>query len=162
MPSDAIALNNGSLLLNTNTSSISRQSSNMNFGSHLRSALGISANVLGKATEIAAPFVPGASVVSAALHGAGNRLQGAGDFLASSGFGSGLVGNGGSGISGGTGGTQNLVSSVGELQKNMIEMNAYMLGVQNKFQQLNVLHTTLSNALKAKHDTEKNSISNIR
>lgn len=162
MPNDAIALNSGSLLLNTNTSTISRQSSNMNFGSRLRNAVGISANVLGKATDVAAPFVPGASVVSAALHQAGNKLQGSNNFLGSNGFGAGLAENGGFGVSGGSGGPQNLVSSVGDLQKNMVEMNAYMLGVQNKFQQLNVLHTTLSNALKAKHDTEKTSISNIR
>lgn len=70
--------------------------------------------------------------------------------------------------SGGTGGTSLVGGGIdggggieSSLQQSQ-EMNLYMLNVQQQVQQQNQQFTTLSNVMKAQHDTVKTAIGNIR
>ena len=56
----------------------------------------------------------------------------------------------------------NMVQSMEQLQEKMVSMNVYMLGLQQSFHDMNQKYSAVSNMLKTKHDTEKNTISNLR
>jgi hypothetical protein len=59
---------------------------------------------------------------------------------------------------GGTNGTGSLENSLAK----QAEDNLYYLGLQQRIQDENRHYTTVSNVLKAQHDTVKNSIGNLR
>lgn len=62
----------------------------------------------------------------------------------------------------GAGGASNAGGGIEASIQQSQEMNLYMLGVQQEVQQQNQHFTTLSNVMKAQHDTVKTAIGNIR
>ena len=95
--------------------------------------------------EAAAAFVPGGSVVSAAIQAAASTALTAG-------------GTAGGGVAGaGTPG-----SGMGDALQQSADQNMQFLQLQQQMQQENQKFTTLSNVLKARHETAKNAIGNIR
>jgi hypothetical protein len=111
--------------------------------------------IVARGAEAALSVVPGGPVVATALR------SGAGI----SGYGSaaGPVGGGMSAEGPGAGGsTGNAGSGIdGALAKGQ-EDNMYYLNLQMQMQQQNQQFSTLSNVIKAEHDTAKNAIGNIR
>jgi subtilisin family serine protease len=174
MQQSGINLNHNSINLNASNMGTAKTTSNVDFSAQLRRVLAHGTAAAGQATSMVGNFVPGAAVMSAVLNNSANSL--ANDGLAQGGLGGAGLGTSlggglglgfGAGIGGGTnglvqGGNPDLMSSMQHMQENMMSMNMYMLGVQRKFQQMSEQYTTISNVLKTKHDTEKNSINNIR
>jgi len=110
-------------------------------------ALEVSAGVLLDGVEAASSFVPGGGVVSAAVRGARSTATA----QAGSAVSAGAVGAGGPGALAGMGG-----------QSAIMQDNMAFLELQQQMQSENRRFTTLSNVLKARHETAKNSINNIR
>lgn len=130
-----------------------RRSSNSTFSSHLANTAAGGANVLANATGVAAPFVPGSAVLSAALN------QAAGQLRANN---SPLDVNSMAVHPGGQGQTPEFAQSAAQMQQQMLETNVSMLRLQQQINQLASQFSVQSNILKAKHDAEKNSIANFR
>ncbi len=165
----------GSMQLNTNNTTM-RQSPRTDFGAQMRNGVAGGAQVAAGAVGVAAPFVPGGAVVSAALSGAAKSMGGGGG--GSMGAASGGAGvsagdipfNGpdmnsatGSGSSGGKGNMQqDLMNQTQDMQEMMASFNLQYLQLQNKMQAENRSYTTISNVMKTKHDTAKSSIQNVR
>ena len=119
--------------------------------------------------SVASAIVPGGAILSAAIN------QTAGQALSQQAVvrGGSAYGGGGRGIVG-TGsstadGSQSIASTSGDslaAQREMMIENqkwtAQYLALQNQMQQENQKFSTLSNVIKVRHDTAKNSISNIR
>ena len=157
----------GSMQLNTNTSTV-RQSPRSDFGTQVRNGIGAGAGVVAGATSVAAPFVPGGAVVSAAVNGAAAGMQGGG--AAGGGFATAgdLPIAGGPGLGTPTGGQktgnaqQDLMNQTKGMQEMMASFNLQYLQLQQKMQSENRSFTTVTNVMKTKHDTSKASINNIR
>lgn len=156
------------------------------FAARVQSGVGTAANVVAGGVGMAANLVPGGSVVSAAVSslttfgnssGSGSAPY-VGAALASGGVPmSTTVNSGGNvtipGSSTGTtgsstgsvslpnGGTSTGTEFNGEMQSMFAEQKK-LLGVQITMQRENQTFTTISNVLKTRHDTTKNSIGNIR
>ena len=164
--------NDGSLNLNTGSTTV-RQSPRTDFGTQMRNGIAAGAGTVGSAVGVAAPFVPGGAVVSAAVSGAAGSLAGGGGM-----GGSGAVATGPDGIpfggpgmntpqGGGAGGAQggsqqDLLDKTKGMQEMMASFNLQYLQLQEKMQAENRSFTTVSNVMKTKHDTAKSSISNVR
>jgi hypothetical protein len=79
------------------------------------------------------------------------------------------TGTGSTSTSTGTGSTSSLTSStgssmLGDMNQQLIQSqseNAEMMALQNQMQHENVVFTSVSNVLKTRHDTAKNSIGNV-
>lgn len=162
----------GSIQLNTGSTTV-RQSPRTDFGTQMRNGIGAGAGVVGGAVGVAAPFVPGAAVVSAAVTGAGQAMTGGGAGGAMSAGGGGFVGADniptfGPGLNSNTGGTstgnsqQDMINQTKGMQEMMASFNLQYLQLQEKMQQENRSFTTISNVMKTKHDTAKSSINNVR
>ncbi len=163
----------GSIQLNTGSTTV-RQSPRTDFGTQMRNGIGAGAGVVGGAVGVAAPFVPGAAVVSAAVTGAGQAMTGgAGGGAIGGGGGAMAVGTsdlpfGGPGLGTNTGGKstgnaqQDMINQTKGMQEMMASFNLQYLQLQEKMQQENRSFTTISNVMKTKHDTAKSSINNVR
>ena len=141
--------------------------------------------------SIAAPFVPGGAVVTAAVSGiqqmrgaAGSALGSSGGALGAGGIGSPVAGGavtggaasaGGStpvvggpntlaqgAASGGSSSTDNLMAATRQMQEMNQSFNLQYLNLQQNMQQENRQFTMMSNIMKTKHDTAKSAINNIR
>ncbi len=175
---------NGSMQLNTNSTSV-RQSPRTDFGAQMRNGVAVGAGVAAGAVGVAAPFVPGGAVVSAALNQAAGSMGGGGyggggsaqampgaggnGFVTSGDIpmnGPGLTTpTGGGGAGGGAGGAGNqadLMAQTKDMQEMMASFNLEYLQLQEKMQGENRSFSTISNVMKTKHDTAKSSITNIR
>ena len=172
----------GSVQLDSSSTTV-RQSPRTDFGTQVRNGIAAGAGTAGEAIGVAAPFVPGAAVVSAAVSGAAGGIQGSGGGLGGAG-GSAVASNGGGLSAGGTniplngpglgtptgsGGTssgggsqQDLINQTKDMQEMMASFNLQYLQLQEKMQAENRSFTTVSNVMKTKHDTAKSSISNVR
>jgi len=102
-------------------------------GRRFEDALEVSAGVLLDGVEAVGSVVPGGGVVSAAVRGARSATRGAT--------------RGGAGT---------------DVHTSMMQDNMEFLELQQQMQSENQRFTTLSNVLKARHETAKNSINNIR
>jgi hypothetical protein len=149
-----------------------RQSPRTDFGTQVRNGVAAGAGAAGGAIGVAAPFVPGAAVVSAAVTGAAGAVG--------SGGGAGFSGNGavtmgpdgiplaGPGLNSNTGtqstgnNQQDLLNQTKDMQEMMASFNLQYLQLQEKMQAENRSFSTVSNVMKTKHDTAKSSISNVR
>lgn len=176
----------GSVQLNSATTT-PRTSARTDFGTQVRNGVSAGAGVAGSAIGVAAPFVPGAAVVSAAVSGAAGSVGGGGGgFGGGSGSAGGLGGigatnvgadgvpiggsflnaQGGAGGAAGGGSSGNSGMDMLNATKNMQEMaqsfNLQYLQLQEKMQSENRSFSTVSNVMKTKHDTAKSSISNVR
>ncbi len=160
-------------------SSRTRQTQKTDFGTVLGEGLSRGADAIISAGQLAAPAIPGGQILSAALTSVGSLKSSASG--QSSGQGTVSMGGNASTLVGGTTSSSgaSTTSSIDGLansgdkqamllkaQENMQEMsmsfNMQYLGLQQKMQDENRRFSVLSNIMKTKHDTAKNSISNIR
>ena len=168
--------NRGSIQLDSSSTTV-RQSPRTDFGTQVRNGVAAGANTAAGAIGVAAPFVPGAAVVSAAVSGAAGGVQGGGGFNAGGSVPGGVAQVGGEQIpfngpglstpqngSGGAapGSQQDLLNQTKGMQEMMASFNLQYLQLQEKMQAENRSFTTVSNVMKTKHDTAKSSISNVR
>ncbi len=130
-------------------------------GGRFRQALSDSAGVVLGGLEAVAGAVPGGSIVTAAVRGAGTSAGGA----------SGGVGGASSALSeSGGGGESAEAPASGAAASGSVEgalaqsadQNMYFLKIQEQLQSENRRYSALSNVLKARHETVKNAIGNIR
>ena len=148
-----------------------RQSPRTDFGTQVRHGVAAGAGAAGGAIGVAAPFVPGAAVVSAAVTGAAGAVGSGGGTMG----GSGQVAMGpdgiplqGPGLNTPTGtkttgnSQQDMLNQTKDMQEMMASFNLQYLQLQEKMQAENRSFTTVSNVMKTKHDTAKSSISNVR
>ena len=108
--------------------------------SRFRDVVGGGADALLSGVESASAMVPGGAVVSAAVRGA--RTSPAGQAA---------EGPGGSHAAG-----------FDDMPRSMMDDNMELLRLQEQIQAENRRFSTLSNVMKARHETAKNSINNIR
>ena len=177
--------------------SIDRQTPKTDFGDRLKNGLETAGHAVANGAAIAAPFVPGGAIVSAAVSSvttmtnSASSGQSAGGYATAQYGASGVVNMPGTG----TGGINTTVGSttptssgmpgvgttvggsgpnyiptqgggtVGQMNAELISAqaeNAKLLQVQIAMQRENQVFTTVSNVLKTRHDTAKNSIQNVR
>jgi hypothetical protein len=117
-----------------------------------RAALSTSAGALLSGVESASTMVPGGSAVAAAVRGAASALTGPGG----SGTGESPEGPGGGAGEGGAPGTME------DAMRTQADDNMRFLQLQAQIQAENQRFTTLSNVMKARHETAKTAIGNIR
>ena len=176
--SNSINTNNSGLRVQID-SSRARQTPKTDFGSVFQTGLSKTADTVMDAGQIAAPFVPGGAVLSAAITGLGGlKSKGAASTAASAPNAIVVGGNAGSGgtVSGSSSSNLSNMESLaaqgdsGAMQllatKEMQEMNQSFnlqyLELQQNMQNENRKFTTLSNVMKTKHDTAKATINNVR
>ncbi|MCP4502343.1 MAG: hypothetical protein GY822_20500 [Deltaproteobacteria bacterium] len=158
--------------LNTNNTTV-RQSPRTDFGAQMRNGVAGGAQVAAGAAGVAAPFVPGGAVVSAAFSNAAKSMGGGGGSMGAASGGGGVSAgdipfNGPGMESAGGGGKksgnmqQDLMNQTQDMQEMMASFNLQYLQLQNKMQAENRSYTTISNVMKTKHDTAKSSIQNVR
>lgn len=154
----------------------SRQTANTSFGHVMSEGLGRGADAVMQAGQLAAPFIPGGAVLSAAISGvgtlksaaAGSQTAGTAGALsahstAAFSGGSGMVRDGvtaGQGAPGAGGGDS--MSEARALTEMNQSFNMQYLMLQQKMQDESRRFSVISNIMKTKHDTAKNSISNVR
>ena len=168
-------LNNGGSVRINNQPQVNRQTPRNDFGSMVSRGVAAGANAMAGATAVAAPYVPGGAVVNAAaqgMAGAANSAAGGsvGDYgqggtmnIPGSGPGVGTQTGGQGGAPASTGNAQqDLMNQTKALQEMQMSFNLQYLTLQQKMQGENRQFSTISNVLKTKHDTTKNSINNIR
>ncbi len=127
-----------------------------------RQALSDSADVVLGGLEAAAGAVPGGSIVTAAVRGATSSSVRAGDLGAAS---TALRGSSGTGTAEGVEaplGGDTAAASVESTLAQSADQNMYFLKIQEQLQSENRRYSALSNVLKARHETVKNAIGNIR
>lgn len=166
----------GSMQLNTSNTTV-RQSPQNNFGSHMRTGIQVGANSTAGAIGVAAPYVPAAAMVSAAVSGAGNAMTGGTTVAGGSASGTsgaqfagvGDIPTAGPGLGSDTSGApdqgfsqQKLLDQTKGMQEMMASFNLQYLQLQEKMQAENRSFSTISNVMKTKHDTAKASINNVR
>ena len=161
--------------------SVQRQTPATDFGSTLKSGIGRTANAIGQGAGMAAPFVPGAATLSAAVTSLGALKSSAGAMGAQGSNATGLsrasagapgvggtyasTGSTGDAVANAAGGgdsSNQLMQATREMQELNMSFNMQYLQLQQKMQQDNRQFTMLSNIMKTKHDTAKNAISNVR
>ncbi|MGQ0507938.1 MAG: hypothetical protein ACT4TC_21760 [Myxococcaceae bacterium] len=169
---------------------IDRQTPKTDFGDRVKYGLESAAGAVAQGAALAAPFVPGGAIVSAAVSSVGSMSASAGNVgsVGSAAVGAqyasgalSTVGAGGGGInttvgantgvatpnySAGTGATSGgSTSNVGSMNSELIraqQENAELMKVQISMQRENQVFSTVSNVLKTRHDTVKNTIANVR
>ena len=156
MSQNAYALPTPSINLNVTPQGSYRTTSNIDFSAQLKRALTQGTATASNTLSTAAPFVPGAAVLSAVLSNAANQMNTIPASLGAPDMGGGM--SMGMGMSGGN----NFTQSVEQMQQKMMSMNLYMLGVQSEVQRMSEQHSTISNMLKAEHETKKTAINNFR
>ena len=164
---------NNSVQLSTGSTSV-RQTPRTDFGTQMRNGIAAGAGAVGGAIGVAAPFVPGAAVVSAAVSGAAKSIGGyggGGGGVSGAGFGVGAgdIPFNSPGTNTDTSGApaqgssqQGLLDQTRDMQEMMQSFNLQYLQLQEKMQNENRQFTTVSNVMKTKHDTAKASINNVR
>lgn len=166
----------GGITLDSGSTTV-RQSPRTDFGTQVRNGVSAGAGTAGAAIGVAAPFVPGAAVVSAAVSGAAGGISGGSGGGAYGGGAAGGVASGtgpdgiplgGPGLNSQTGtqgsgnNQQDLLNQTKDMQEMMASFNLQYLQLQEKMQMENRSFSTVSNVMKTKHDTAKSSISNVR
>jgi hypothetical protein len=191
---------------------IERQTPKTDFGDRLRAGMETVGGIIASGAAVAAPFVPGGAIVSAAvssvttmggqLAGAGGQASvaqqyasgvvglggggtginttvgmGGGGVVGNTGIGGGGIGGGGIGVGGGVaapnpmgngvntqtvGGSNVDINKFTQFMEHQQRESYQMLGVQMQMNRENQVFTTVSNVLKTRHDTVKNTISNVR
>ena len=131
------------------TVSVERQTAKSDFASKLKTGVEAAASVVAAGAAAVAPFVPGGPIVSAALSSLASASQ----------LGSSIANLAGAlGANSGAGSTGTINDSLSGMQADNIKM----MELQIRMQRENTVFSTLSNILKVRHDTQKNSIGNIR
>jgi hypothetical protein len=161
---------------------IGKQSQGATFGEKVSQGLHAAGSALASGASLLGGVIPGAGVISAAVNSAAQFSNMPGGTASAAGYaatgvvnvGGGLsttVGNtGGSVISGGgtgavnfqSGATNNTIGMANNEISSMAADNAKLLQTQIAMQRENQVFSSISNVLKTKHDTVKNTISNVR
>lgn len=164
-----------SLRLSTVATS-TRQTQKTDFGTVMRSGLMKASNVVNNGLRVAAPYVPGAAVVSAAIAGANDAAG-----MSSTGSGvrttaSALTTNGAT-VSSGVGSTSSsanattglastsfsdMMSQTQQMAEFQASYNLQYLQLQEKIQADTRQFNLISNIMKTKHDAAKNALNNVR
>ena len=156
-----------------------RQAPRTDFGSMMSTGLNRTAGAVMDAGQLAAPFIPGGAVLSAAISGVGSlKTAAAGQTTGGASMGANSTSlMSGTGMSGTVGGVGSTISGSGKVPtgngadpfssgRDFLEMqasfNMQYLMLQQQMQSENRQFTTLSNVMKTKHDTAKNAINNVR
>lgn len=153
-----------------------RQTPKTDFGTIVKTGLVKTANTAMAAGSLAAPYIPGGAVLSAAITGVGTLKSaavgqtGTTQTFSGSSLGAGHATGGGGTLNtrgvGQIGAPGNESTSMLDQTRQMQEMNQKFnlqyLTLQQHMQSENRQFTTLSNVMKTKHDTAKNAISNVR
>lgn len=172
--------------------SVDRQTPKSDFGDRIQQGLNSATGAIANGLAVAAPYYPGGAIVSAAVSSLGAMSQNsavtsqyAATGVVSLGGGSpaggpmtttvgaGGTAVGGLGSAGGMPGAGSIVgnggslvgSSLGNAGSGLADQASQlgqMLQVQMQVQRENQVFTTVSNVLKTRHDTIKNTISNVR
>jgi len=167
--------------------SVDRQTPKTDFGDRLKAGMETAGAAVANGAAVAAPFVPGGAIVSAAVSSvttlANSGASGQSSGAMSSAYASTAVPVGGgstginttvgaagtAGVGGATAGSVNVAPAAGggaiagmqsELQASVAE-NAKLMQVQMSMQRENQVFSTVSNVLKVRHDTVKNTIQNV-
>ncbi|MCK6509075.1 hypothetical protein L6R29_03770 [Myxococcota bacterium] len=164
--------NNGltpQLKMNVGNTADVKQTQHKSFGAHLAGGLSTAASAVGGAAAMALPNIPGGAVLSAAMSGAQNvgtgsaALTGAGATTGTNPL-SAATGSASSATSAIPGASSGLNSQFDQ-SKQMFEMqagfNMKFLELQNNMQQESRTFTAVSNMMKNRTDTAKNSLRNI-
>jgi hypothetical protein len=175
----------------SNNVTIQRQTPKTDFGDRVKAGLDTGVGIVANGAAVVGSVIPGGAIVSAAVSqvgamtrnvtptsgGAVSAGYGATGVVTLGGGGGGInttVGGGGMGTTVGGGGTVNTGtnfipatggSAVGDMNQQLISSqneNAQMMQLQTQMQRENIVFTSVSNVLKTRHDTAKNSISNVR
>lgn len=142
------------LNLNANAGGFNRQTVNTNFAGKLRQAARATTLTAQRSANQAAPFIPGAAVLSATLGGAAASLSEDSTLASRTALGSDSINPAAE--------RGDLIGAMEEMQQTMVSNNMQMLNVQRKFQQESEKFTLSSNIMKTRHDTSKNAINNVR
>ncbi|WP_242340348.1 MULTISPECIES: hypothetical protein [Anaeromyxobacter] len=118
------------------------------FGAALRTAAASAARGVAASVELAAPFVPGGTVVSGALRSAAGTLASGGA-------------TGGAHVAETAGAEGDIVAATRALQQQSQSFNLQYLQLQENMQRESREFAALSNVMKVKHDSAKSAINNI-
>jgi hypothetical protein len=151
---------------------IDRQTPKTDFGDRMKAGIDNAAGAVASGAAIAAPLIPGGSIISAAVSSVTTMGNSSG-VASSASYGTTMttLGAGGSvGATTGTSGGGNYNASggnvsAGQYQPDLnagMEENRKLISMQIAMQRENQVFSTISNVLKVRHDTVKNSISNVR
>jgi len=156
-------LNSGNSIRVNSAPLHTRQTARNDFGSQIGRGVANGANAVAGAVAVAAPFVPGGAVVSATVNQAAGAIgnYAPGGTMNTPGQMPGPNTQIGAGQAG-TSSTQSLMDQTKQMQEMQMSFNLQYLNLQNKMQNENRQYSTISNVLKAKSDTAKNAINNIR
>jgi hypothetical protein len=126
------------------------------FGAALKSAAAGMARGIAASVELAAPYVPGGTVLSGAVRAAATTLEprGRGSVVSS-----GLASSAASTAAGG--GEGDLLGATRALQQEGQTFNLQYLQLQENVQRESREFTALSNVMKVKHDSAKAAINNV-
>ena len=161
---------------------VPKQTQGATFGEKVNAGLHAAGSALSQGASLLGGALPGGAVISAAVSSVGNLAGGAGGGAAAASYAAtGVVGfSGGAGgaavggspvaVGGGSGAGPNLTAGAGTNGMgaynndiaSMSSQNSQMLQVQMAMQRENTMFSSISNVLKTKHDTAKNSVGNIR
>jgi len=171
----------------SNNITIARQTPKMDFGDRMKAGLDTAAGVVANGAAVVGGIVPGGAIISAAVSSVGAMTNN----VTPSGGGGGMVGahygasgvqqlggvgglnttaGGGSTSVGAAGGSPNYVPNggttpIGDINNGLQQTqneNVQMIKLQMSMQRENMVFTSVSNVLKLRHDTAKNSIGNVR
>jgi hypothetical protein len=172
-------INSGSTLPLSTNFSVGRQTPDMSFGKRIQAGVSATGSVVGSGLGIAGgSFSGGPAILSAAVssamtlgnHSSSGAVNTTYKGLVSSpsnAIGSSVTG-GGSTIGAPSTDTTVANSMSAEAAQSGIDLNAQhaknmeLLGIQSALQQENLTFSSLSNTMKTRHDTAKNSIANLR
>jgi hypothetical protein len=169
---------------------VDRQTPKTDFGDRVKYGIDTAAGAVANGAAVAASIIPGGAIVSAAVSSVNNlsSAQGSGPIATSTHYATSgvltLAGNGGAGINTTVGapsgpavgttvsgspnylpGGANASGTVGQMSADLVHAqaeNAKLMQVQIAMQRENQVFTTVSNVLKQRHDTVKNTIQNVR
>ena len=167
---------------------VGNQTQNKSFGEKVNIGLQQGANAIASGASLLGSVIPGGAIVSAAVSSVSTHLGGAGasssagyaatgvvnvgggsggastinTTVGSSGTGSVVAGTTTGGVNYNTGATTNDVGFGNSAVAGMSGDMCSMLKLQYAMQKENLMYTGISNVIKTKHDTVKNSVSNIR
>ena len=144
-----------------------RQATDQSFATVLKTGANAVTGAVASGAAVAAPYIPGAAGVSAAI-GTASAARGAvqGSVLGAGG-GGGVTAAGAAPLDGmgtitGGGSSAEIVEATRRLQESNQLFSMQYLELQEKMQQENRQYSTLSNVLKTRHESAKTAINNIR
>lgn len=143
-----------------------RQATDQSFASVLKTGAQAVTGAVANGAAVAAPYIPGAAGVSAAI-GTASAARGAmqGSVLGAGAGGvtpAGTASLDGMGALTGGGSSAEIVEATRRLQESNQLFSMQYLELQEKMQQENRQYSTLSNVLKTRHESAKTAINNIR